>query len=194
MKRVVIGISGASSMLYAERCLYFLHILGVEIHLVISETAQRIIRYELQNKEDAVQEFNDYAQYIYSPEDIFAPIASGSFLHDGMIIIPCSMNTLGHIAHGMTSSLLHRAADVCCKERRPLILVPRESPLSTTHIRNLLLASEQGAYVMPPTIALYNRQETLIECVDTFIFRILDILQIQHTFGIRWGESVTTKK
>lgn len=194
MKKIVVGISGASSMLYAQRCLYFLHMLDIEIHLIISATAEKIIHYELTHKEDALQQIRSYAHYIYAPEDGFAPPASGSFLHDGMIIIPCSMNTIAHIAHGITSSLLHRVADVCCKEQRPLIVVPREAPLSTTHLHNLLQLSKQGVCIMPPTIALYNKPESIVEAVDAFIFRILDILHIPHTFGIRWGERVKKKE
>ena len=189
MKRIVVGITGASSMLYAQRCLYFLHMLNIEVHLVISRTAEQVIQYELGRR--GLEEIYEYAYTVYSPEDGFAPIASGSFLHDGMIVIPCSMNTVAHIAHGITSSLLHRAADVCCKEQRPLVLVPRESPLSTIHLRNLLLLSEQGICIMPPTVALYNKPETLVECVDAFIFRIFDILHIPHTLGVRWGERGT---
>lgn len=186
MKRIIVAISGASSMLYAQRCLYFLHRVGVEIHLVISSTASKIIKYELE--QSPITAMHSYAHHIYPPDAFFSPIASGSFLHDGMIVIPCSMNTVAHIAHGITSSLIHRAADVCCKERRPLVLVPRESPLSLTHLRNLCMLSEQGVHIMPPTIALYHKAETLLECIDAFILRILDILHIPHSFGKRWGE------
>lgn len=190
MKRIVVGISGASSMLYAKRFLYFLSQCGVEIHLVISKHAQSVIIHELSEEHEPMKSITQYAHHVYEADSFFSPIASGSFLHDGMIVIPCSMNTLAHIAQGITHSLLHRAADVCIKEQRPLVVVPRESPYSTIHLRNMLALSEQGVAIMPPTLALYHKPSTIEEGVDSFIFRVLDIVKIQHTFGKRWGESV----
>ncbi|MDO9263255.1 MAG: UbiX family flavin prenyltransferase, partial [Desulfosalsimonadaceae bacterium] len=121
------------------------------------------------------------------PDDFSAPIASGSFRHDGMVVAPCSMNTLAAIANGISDNGIHRAADVCLKEHRPLILLPRETPLSLIHLKNMVRAAEAGAVIMPPSPGFYHRPQTIDALVDGVVARILDHLGFAHDFSPRWG-------
>lgn len=128
------------------------------------------------------------AYQTYEEMDLSAPIASGSHISSGMVIIPCSMKTLGSIAHGISSNLVTRAADVCLKERRKLILVVRETPFSGVHLSNMLKLSQCGAVIMPASPGFYTRPATIDELIDTLVARVLDLLQIDHSLSRRWGD------
>lgn len=181
--KVIVGISGASGVIYGIRTLEVLKELNVETHLVITGSALKIARFECSMGEEDIVKLADRH---YDVEDLTAPISSGSFLHDGMVIIPCSMKTLSGIATGYASNLLLRAADVCLKERRKLILVPRETPLNMIHIRNMLTLAEAGAVILPASPAFYGRPKNVDELINYVVGRVLDQLGISHNLYRRW--------
>jgi polyprenyl P-hydroxybenzoate/phenylacrylic acid decarboxylase-like protein len=183
-QRLVIGISGSSGPHYGIRLLEVLRPIGsVESHLVISRAARRTIELETDTTVTAVEKLADV---VYRPEDLAAAISSGTFLTSGMVVAPCSMKTLAAIAHGYADDLLTRAADVTLKERRPLIVLPREAPLSVVHIKNMLAAAEAGATILPPAPAFYGRPQTIAELIDHTIGKVLDLLGIHHELSPRW--------
>jgi 4-hydroxy-3-polyprenylbenzoate decarboxylase len=158
----------------------------IELHLIVTETAVAIASHE--NVTFPIFESPHATIYRYAPDNLFASIASGSFVHTGMVIIPCSMKTLSAVATGNSSGLMTRAADVCLKERRPLILVVRETPLSRIHMTNMLAAHDAGAIILPAMPPFYTNPHTIPDLVDTIIARVLDILHIEHDLAVRWGE------
>jgi polyprenyl P-hydroxybenzoate/phenylacrylic acid decarboxylase-like protein len=169
--RIIVGVSGASGATLAGALLRALQQSpGVETHLVVSKGALRILELESPQEKEA---FLALADQVHPIGDIAANIASGSFLTAGMVVIPCSMKTLAGIAHGYADNLLLRAADVCLKERRKLILVPREMPLSTLHLENMLKASQYGAVILPPMLTFYNNARTVEDMVDILVGKIL---------------------
>lgn len=177
--RIVIGISGASGMIYARRLLD--HLSGkAEIHLIITQVAREIARHEKIT-------FEDPALITYPPDNLAALVASGSFRHDGMVVAPCSMKTLAAISHGLSGNLLTRAADVTLKERNRCILLLRENPLSRIHIQNMLLAHDAGATIMTASPPFYHNPEDIITLVDAVVARILDHLAVSHNIGGRWS-------
>lgn len=177
--RIVVGISGASGALYARRLLD--HLAGkAEVHVIITPVAQEIARHEL-------VAFEDTNVTIHSPDNLASPVASGSFIHHGMVIVPCSMKTLSAVAHGFTPNLLTRAADVTIKERRPCILLLRENPLSRIHIENMLRAHDAGVLIMTASPPFYHRPDDITGLVDAVVARILDHLNITHSIGGRWS-------
>ncbi len=176
--RIVVGVSGASGIVLAERFLEALKKLKVETHLVVSETAEEIRKHEGVGKLKA--------DYVYNNKDFFGKIASGSFKSDGMIVIPCSMKTLAGIASGYTDNLLLRAADVCLKERRRLIIVARETPLSAIHLENMLRASRAGAIIMPPVMGFYYKPKSTGDMVDHTVGKALDLFGIDNKLIKRW--------
>lgn len=179
MKRIVIGVTGASGILYAKRLLEALTHLDVEVYLVISETARTVAKLE---KVD----LSGYPVHYEENCDLEAEIASGSFLFDAMIVVPCSMKSLAQIANGYSTTLIARAADVCLKEKRPLILVPRETPYSRVHLVNMLAAHDAGAVILPASPPLYTDPQTIEELADMIAARILDQCHIKHSVGRRW--------
>jgi phenylacrylic acid decarboxylase len=180
----VVGITGATGTVYAVRLLEVLRELGIETHLIMSKWALTTLKYETDRTE---ADLHALATRVYTARDMTAPIASGSFLHDGMIIVPCSMKTLAAVRIGFCDDLISRAADVTLKERRALMLVPRETPLSDIHLENLLAVRKMGAIVFPPMPAFYTRPKSLEELVDQSIGRMLDNFGI-HTDGFeRWN-------
>ena len=183
-QRIVVGVSGASGSIYAKRLIEVLHEVSppVEIHLIITGTAETIAEHE----HVVFPRFKENAVFRYAPGDLCAPVASGSFVHSGMVIIPCSMKTLSAVATGYASGLMTRAADVCLKERRPLILVVRETPLSRVHMKNMLAAHDAGAVLLPAAPPFYMNPHTILDLVDTIVARILDILHINHELNVRW--------
>jgi flavin prenyltransferase len=185
--RLVVGLSGASGVAYGIRLLEALAELRVESHLVMSKAAEMTIGYEtaLKPRDVAAK-----AVYNYAVGDIAAPIASGSFKTNGMIVAPCSVRTMSEIATGVTSSLLTRAADVTLKERRPLILVVRETPLHLGHLRTLTYLAEMGAIILPPVPAFYAAPHTISDIVDQMVGRMLDILGYDWPVVRRWGEDL----
>ena len=187
-ERLVVGISGASGVAYGIRLLEALRDLEIESHLVMSKPAEMTIGYEtkLSPKQVAAK-----ADCRYAIGDIGAPIASGSFKTAGMIVAPCSVRTMSEIATGVTTSLLTRAADVTLKERRPLILMVRETPLHLGHLRSLVALSEMGAIILPPVPAFYAEPKTLSDLVDQMVGKALDLLGHEWPSMKRWGEELT---
>ena len=183
--RLIIGITGASGVRYGVRLLEILRPLPVETHLVLSRTAEVTIACETNFK---IAEVQALADHCHSAADMAAPIASGSFRTLGMIVAPCSIRTMAEIATGVTSSLLTRAADVVLKERRRLVLMVRETPLHTGHLRTMLALSEMGAIVAPPVPAFYANSQTLDDMVDQTIGRVLDLFGIETGLVRRWRE------
>lgn len=183
MKKVIVAITGGSCTIYAVALLKALSCLNIETHLVISKMGAYNLRHECDMAE---QELRDLASFSYDNHDLAAAIASGSFKTDGMVVIPCSMNTLGAIASGTSQNLIHRAADVVIKERRPLVLVPREMPLSPIHLENLLKLSQIGVTIMPAAPGFYHQPETIEDLVCILVGRLLDQLNIENTLFKRW--------
>ena len=181
--RIIVGISGASGVIYGVRLLEALKPLPVETHLVMTRTAEVTLAHETRLKVAAVRKLADVA---YKIDDLAAAISSGSFRTMGMVVAPCSMRSLGEIAHGISSNLLTRAADVILKERRRLVLVARETPLSTIHLRNMLTLSEMGAVIAPPVPAFYNRPGSLDDIVDHTVGRLLDLFGLDTGKVKRW--------
>ena len=181
--RLIVGISGASGVIYGVRLLQALKPLPVETHLVMTRTAEVTLAHETKMKVSDVRRLADVA---YPIDDLAAAISSGSFQTIGMIVAPCSMRSLGEIAHGISSNLLTRAADVVLKERRRLVLVARETPLHTIHLRNLVTVSELGAIVAPPMPAFYNKPKTLDDVIDHTVGRLLDLFGLDTGKIKRW--------
>ncbi|KTD19888.1 UbiX family flavin prenyltransferase [Legionella londiniensis] len=183
--RLVIGISGSSGIVYGIRLLEALKEMEVETHLVVSKAAQLTRGYETNL---TAKDLNSLADVVHACQDIAAPIASGSFKTLGMIIAPCSMKTLGEIAHGTGSSLLARAADVTLKERRRLVIMPREAPLHLVHLQNMVTITQMGGIVFPPVPAFYNEPQTIADLVNDNIGRVLDLFGLDNTLARRWDQ------
>lgn len=183
--RLVVGISGASGIVYGIRVLECLRRLGVESHLVMSKAAEITLAHETERK---LAEVRALADHWHKAEDIGAAPASGSFRTLGMIVAPCSIRSMSEIATGVTTSLLTRAADVCLKERRRLVLMVRETPLHTGHLRTMLQLSEMGAVVAPPVPAFYARPDSLDDMVEHTVGRMLDLFGLDTGTFRRWGE------
>ena len=189
--RLIIGITGASGVRYGVRLLQILRPLPVETHLVLSRTAEVTLACETQFK---VAEVQALADQCHSAADMAAPIASGSFRTLGMIVAPCSIRTMAEIASGVTASLLTRAADVVLKERRRLVLMVRETPLHTGHLRTMTQLSEIGAIIAPPVPAFYAQPQSLDEMVDHTLGRILDLFDLDTGTVRRWGEGAERRR
>ena len=187
--RIVVGISGSSGPIYGVRTLEALAAAGVETHLVISPAAQRTIILETHRTVEAVRAL---AHTVYDPLDMAAAISSGSFRTDGMVVAPCSMKSLAAIAYSFSGDLLARAADVTLKERRKLVLVPRETPLHLGHLRNMVRAAEIGAVILPPVPAFYHAPKTIDDLVDHTVGKILDQFGIDHTLFRLWDGTPRT--
>lgn len=186
-KRLVVGISGASGVAYGIRLLESLKDLRIESHLVMSKAAEMTVAYETKLKPKQVLAMSDRA---YSIGNVGAPIASGTFKTLGMVVAPCSVRTMSEIATGVTTTLLSRAADVTLKERRPLILMVRETPLHLGHLRTMTALAELGAIILPPVPAFYAEPETLSDLVDQMVARALDLLGYDWPLARRWGEDL----
>jgi flavin prenyltransferase len=181
--RLIVGISGASGTIYGVRLLQALKALPVESHLVMTRTAEVTLAHETELKVGDVRRLADVA---YKIDDLAAAISSGSYRTIGMIVAPCSMRSLSEIAHGITSNLLTRAADVVLKERRKLVLVARETPLHAIHLRNMTTLAEMGAVIAPPMPAFYNKPKTLDEIIDHTVGRVLDLFDLDTGKVRRW--------
>jgi len=184
-QRLIVGITGASGVIYGVRLLQALKPLPVQTHLVMTRTAEVTLAHETDLKVKAVQALADH---VHAIGDMAAPLSSGSFRTIGMVIAPCSMRSLGELASGVTSSLLTRAADVVLKERRRLVLLVRETPLHNVHLRNMLTLSEMGAIVAPAMPAFYSRPQTLDQVIDHTVARTLDLFGLDGGRLKRWGE------
>ena len=183
MKRLVVGITGASGSVYALRLIDVLRAQGIEVHAVITDSGQRVLDYECGV---TMEELSRRVDVLYPNTDVGAAIASGSFRMDAMVVLPCSMKTAGAIAHGVTDDLLTRAADVTLKEGRRLLLVPRETPMHEIHLENLLRLARAGAVIMPAAPGFYHRPETLDDLVNMMVGKILDRLGIEAELFSRW--------
>jgi 4-hydroxy-3-polyprenylbenzoate decarboxylase len=184
-KRLIIGISGASGVIYGIRLLAQLaERPDVETHLVVSRAARLVIAREV---EQTIAEIEALADVAYRPDDLAAPIASGSFITDGMVIAPCSIKTLSAIANSYAANLLRRAADVTLKERRPLVLVVRETPLHLGHLRLMAHATEIGATILPPIPAFYGHPQTIENLIDETLGRVLSHVGVENELYTRWG-------
>jgi 4-hydroxy-3-polyprenylbenzoate decarboxylase len=183
-KRIIVGISGASGVVYGIRMLELLREADVETHLVMTKSAEMTMAYETDYK---VEDIRIMADQFHSIKNVGASIASGSFPSLGMIIAPCSVRTMAEIATGVTSSLLTRAADVVLKERRRLVLMVRETPLHTGHLRTMTALSEMGAIIAPPLPAFYTKPESISDIVDHSVGRVLDLFSIDTGVVKRWG-------
>ncbi|MBP7712544.1 MAG: UbiX family flavin prenyltransferase [Gammaproteobacteria bacterium] len=186
-RRLIVGISGATGVLYGVRLLEWLRPTGVETHLVVSRAADLT---RAQETALGARELRALADVSYEVDDLGAAISSGSFPTLGMVVIPCSVKSLAEIATGVTSTLLTRAADVVLKQRRRLVLVVRETPLHAGHLRNMLAATEAGAVVMPPVPAFYTLPKTVDDIVDDTVGRVLDLFDVAVGRVKRWGEDI----
>lgn len=190
-KRIIVGITGASGSILGIRMLERLKDFDVETHLVVSSWGARTLEHETTWTVEEVRRLADVA---HKSGDLGATISSGSFRTDGMVIAPCSMKTLAAIAHGYTEDLVARAADVVLKERRRLVLLARESPLSEIHLDNMLRLARMGVSIVPPVPAFYNRPKTLDEAVDHIVTRALDQFDLVTADAPRWDGNVTRQR
>jgi 4-hydroxy-3-polyprenylbenzoate decarboxylase len=178
---IVVGISGASGVGYGIRLLQVLQ--GSVVHLVMTDSARKIIRVETNFSPEDVE---DLADHVYAEDDFTAPIASGSYRFDAMVIIPCSMKTLAGVASGMSENLIGRSAEICLKDRRKLVIVPRETPLSLIQLRNMGSVTEAGAVVLPACPAFYSRPQNLEDLIDVLVGRVLDSIGVENNLYPRW--------
>ena len=185
-QRLIVAITGATGAIYGVRLLEMLRDTPLETHLIMSPWGRRTLLHETSYTVDQVQRLADMT---YSPNDQGAAISSGSFLTMGMAVVPCSMRTLAAIAHGLGDNLIHRAADVVLKERRRLLLAPRETPLNDIHLENMLKLSRMGTVICPPMPGFYQRPETIEDIVKQTVVRILDQFGIHMDSPGRWGEA-----
>jgi len=182
--RLIVAITGASGVIYGKRFLEVLKEKRVETHLIVSKAAEKVIEHELEMPKKDLEKL---ANHVYSVDDLSAPFMSGSFQTDGMIIIPCTMKTLAGIASGYSDNLILRAADVTLKERRKLIVVPRETPLSVVHLHNMLAVAKLGVAVIPAMPAYYHKPKKIDDLVDFVVGKVLDCLGAEHKLFKRWS-------
>jgi len=200
MKTITLALTGASGLPYALRLLECLLRSGQRVQLVYSQAAQIVAKQEMgftlpsrpqETRKFLLEHLGEFSGElaVYGRDDWFAPMASGSNPGDGMVICPCTMGTLAAVATGMSDDLIARAADVMLKEKRPLILVPRETPFSAIHLENMLRLTHAGAVILPPNPGFYHHPETVQDMVDFVVARILDHLGVDHELMARWGRS-----
>ena len=184
-RRMIVGISGATGIAYSVELLRVLKQLGIQTHLVVTIAGEQTRAHETSL---TAKELRSMADVVYSIRDVGAEIASGSFRTMGMIVAPCSIRTLSEIATGVTSTLLTRAADVCLKERRRLVLLVRETPLHRGHLKSMLAVTDAGGIIMPPVPAFYLRPKTIEEVVQHTVARALDLFELDDGSSPRWGD------
>ena len=186
--KLIVGITGASGIIYGIRLLdYLKNRQEIETFLVISEGAKKVIELETNFKIDEIKKLADH---YYNEDDFTAPIASSSFLVDGMVIIPASMKTLAAMSHGFNNNLITRAADNILRLKKPLVIVPRETPLSPIHLENMLRLSQNGAIILPACPGFYTKPKRLEDLIDFIVGKVLDALGINHDLYRRWGEKL----
>jgi 4-hydroxy-3-polyprenylbenzoate decarboxylase len=184
-KRIIIGISGASGVIYGVRLLGLLKDTSYETHLIISEAGKLNIEIETEYKPADIETMADV---VYHPKNMAAALASGSFITEGMVVVPCTVKTLSGIANSYNENLVIRAADVTLKEKRKLVLVVRETPLHKGHLRLMTMAADMGAHILPPVPSFYHQPKTIEDIIDQTIGKIFDYLGIEHDLFKRWGE------
>ena len=195
--RILVAVTGASGSVYAERLVTALLPCVPRVYLVLSETAAKVVRHELKAHDDGfslvraaggeVAERERGALRLLRNDDLFAPVASGSSAPTAMVVLPCSMGTMARIAHGISSNLIERAADVCLKQKRPLLVCPRETPLSTIHLKNMLALAEAGAHIIPAMPAFYQHPKSIEDLVDFQVGRVLEGLGLPHDLYPAWN-------
>jgi 4-hydroxy-3-polyprenylbenzoate decarboxylase len=190
-KRIVIGISGASGVTYGVRMLNVLRETDFETHLIISNAGRLNIEIETSYKPADVEAMADF---VYDHKDMAASLASGSFLTEGMVVVPCTIKSLSGIANSYNENLLVRTADVTLKEKRKLVLVVRETPLHVGHLRLMTQAAEMGAHILPPVPSFYHQPETIEDIIDQTIGKVFDYMGIEHDLFRRWGENKRIEK
>jgi 4-hydroxy-3-polyprenylbenzoate decarboxylase len=183
---LIVAITGCSGVAYGVRLLEACKKLGIETDLIVSQTAEKLLELELGKN---IKDISKLAKRNYSQDDLEAPLASGSVKTDGMVIAPCSMKTLGAIASGIADNLITRAADVTLKEGRPLVLVPRETPLNLIHLENMVKLRLAGATILPAMPGFYHKPKEISELIDFIVGRILDVLGVEHKLYRRWQGS-----
>lgn len=195
-KKIVLAVCGASGVIYGLRLLKVLLEKDVDVFLVVSNAGKEVLSHEAGFSNASIEAFLAQAEIkatpssslsIYDNDDFYAPFASGSFQYDAMVVAPCTMGTMASIASGIANNLILRASDVCLKEKRPLILLPRETPFSKIHIENMLRLTEAGATIMPPSPSFYSKPKSIDDLVDTVVARVLDHLKIENDLIKRWG-------
>src|ERR1700704_6414364 len=189
MRRLIVGMTGSTGAIFGIRLLEALKHAEVESHLIISKWAQRTIEHETRH---TLEQVRSLATVVHSQGDMGASISSGSFITEGMVVIPCSVRTLGGIANGYGEHLVHRAADVILKERRRLVLVVRETPLSEIHLENMLKLARMGVVMLPPMPAFYSHPQTIDDIVNHIVGRVLDQFKIPAPFAKRWDGHMHT--
>lgn len=180
---IVIGISGASGSVYGIKILKILSTMDIITHVIITKSARNIIELET---DFTVSQVEKMANFVHDEYDFTASVASGSHKYHGMIIAPCSMKTIGSIANGISGNLLERVADVCLKERRSLVIIPRETPLSEIHLKNLLTISKSGAIVLPACPGFYSKPQNIDDLINSIAGRALDLIGIDNDIYTRW--------
>ncbi len=190
-KRIVVGISGASGVIYGVRLLSLLKESDHETHLIISKSGKLNIEIETKYSPDEVAAMADY---VYDDKNMAASLASGSFLTEGMVVVPCTIKTLSGIANSYNDNLLVRTADVTLKEKRSLVLVVRETPLHKGHLRLMTMAADMGAHILPPVPSFYHQPKTIDDIIDQTIGKIFDYLNIEHDLFRRWGDGATSSE
>jgi len=192
MKKIIVGITGASGSIYSKRIIEELVSLGHQVHLVVTKQGALVLEHELESLTDMLSNIRPneatHTIILHDNDNLFSDIASGSFKTDGMIIVPCSMGTLGKIAFGISDHLITRTADVMIKEKRPLILMTRETPLSPIHLENMLKLSRLGVTIFPPVPAFYNKPTSIEDIVSDTVGRILETIGIENTSHNIWSE------
>ncbi|PLK49343.1 flavin prenyltransferase UbiX [Uliginosibacterium sp. TH139] len=199
MKTITVALTGASGMPYGLRLIESLLVAGCRVQVVYTQAAQIVAKQEMDLQLGSTRETEAMLRarfaaaegqlVVYGREEWFAPIASGSNPPDAMVICPCTMGTLAAVAAGLSSNLIERAADVCLKEGRKLVIVPREAPFSTLHLENMLRLSRMGTVILPPNPGFYHHPQTLQDLVDFVVARILDQLGVAHHLMAKWGEA-----
>ncbi|MCZ6793059.1 MAG: UbiX family flavin prenyltransferase [Planctomycetota bacterium] len=189
---VVVGVTGASGAVYAQRLVEELLAREHEVLLAVSSAGRLVVKEELAcaPREDPWGQTNRHLLHVFSAKDFGAPFCSGSFRFHGMVIIPASMSTVGAVASGYTANCIHRGADVALKEGRKLVVVPRETPFSTVHLENLLSLARAGAVILPPSPAFYQRPASVDDIVDFVVSRVLDALHVDNELYPRWKENL----
>jgi flavin prenyltransferase len=185
--KLIVGITGGSGVIYGIRLLQTLSELKVECHLIVSEWGEKTIKIETNF---SIQYIKSLATVSYDSHNMAAAISSGSFISNGMIIVPCSMKTLSSIANGYDDNLISRAADVCLKETRKLVVVPRETPLSRIHLINMLRLNKAGAVILPAMPGFYHKPESIDDLLNHIVGKILDQFNIHHSVFRRWAQSL----
>ena len=183
-KRIIIGISGASGVIYGIRCLQLLKERDYETHLILSEAGKLNIEIETNH---TAAEVTALADYTYDNKNMAAPVSSGSFLTQGMVVVPCTIKSLSGIANSYSETLLVRSADVALKEKRKLVLVIRETPLHKGHLRLMSMAADMGAHILPPMPSFYHQPKTIEDIIDQTIGKIFDFFGIEHSLFQRWA-------